>query len=1808
MADVGSLGQYKVVVTADYSQLQTQFKAMMDLVTNTTKSMTDTLNNSTKAMSQIMSTNIKTMVDSMNSAFSGADTAIKDFGQTAENVAKTAQSASTKIKNSGDGFKNYAKQVKEAKAEMEKAFQKADELQTRYNLINNDSVHGRADLAYLKESKLADTARDLKEAKAEAERLRIQYDRLVEAQKRFKEYAGQTQTAQKEQIREAIAGANAQIKAIDEQEKRNSRTLQGQMRAAQQVQNAEHTTNVQQAQNATRQSQRISHLQTQYRVAYEEINKYMQAHAKMSEAVFIRLQGRMTAIGDEIRRMGAVPTMPNPFEGMDYDKYASGFSRIDDVLKSIRHHLMWMASAAVIGAGFGIPVAVSKSIESFDALQTKILQNMELANQYAGDTNKLHSAVDQMGEAAKVYAKGFGVSLGEVQEAMQTLTRRYKDADTAIYLTGIALKMSKLDMIDTKLAAKDLEAVLLQFGMGAKDAGKFLNDFSVICHVARTSGTDMLMALERSGSAFASTAMGAREAMAAIAAVSTVTGKTGSTIGDSWKSILANLDFKKAQAALEAYNIKLYEVGKSGEKVQRQGAVVLKDILQQYAKLDDEGQKKLATAIAGGKYQVNNMQAFLRDSSQSFLTFLKEMEEKSSDATTESLLEASMNTYQTKLAQAKASFEVLGVTIGNMVLPYLKDFAILLGAAGDYLSQHSNKILGVVGVLGRLAFAYLAVFTAMKIWGAGQAILTAIQGAMKGVVLAEAAHTAILAIKNGLFAIGVPFVLAYNAAMAETGIAASIAAGGMSLLNSMLVAFETLLAPIGVATLAVIAIIATLGVVAYEVYENWETVSNELTYIWNTLVEVISAAVEAIILAISPFIAIAYALVQVVEWAIQEIIVPAFTFLGQAVKAAIDFCAGVLSWFWNKVKEFAAWVVKGITGIIPGVAGFVGGWASIFQQAIQPLIDFATNVVRIAEKVKNAIKSMLTLGKDSGSEESEGIIAKIKSWIGVNDPESEISKMMAKVQEAMNLKGGSVDGIIGGGAPHGFEPNALSGGGSGSSGSKGKGGKGSKGAKETDNSIEAMLYRHMTKSLKLTHAQAVAELANIQQESGFNYQADNGTHKGLYQFDSNRWAEYQAWLANTGRTDSAVSQVDYRNQYESKYVPYEAQMQQAYLQSGATTPEEYAAAFNQYIERSGEVAGDVGYENRMRNARDLDKRFSKRNGEENFDDVLSARENAYKQLYEQFDREVENLKTERAKIGQGVSAEEKKKIFEKVMGVGDGKGNAIFTEVEKAQKDYTKILLECAKEEAKRTEAIKKAADTQVQAVEKMADSEIAFAEKLGLIDKSDVRAYEWDKNESTYAKQKPMLEAKLGSTVDMDKGTADDMLAAYRGYVYAKTDLDAKYYAEKMFNLSRDVNATEKALSEMYKLEQSYHEKRVKLEQEAFLEKDKYTLKFIDSMTNAIQSGLEGILTRTKSFGEAFRDIFKSVVNDIIKMFTEDLSQSIKKWLSNLLHPQKKTGNPAGVYGDIDGGLGGIKPYLNMGGNSIGGKKSKGGMGGGAFDLVGWAQSSLSSLGGGVGMGQGKGKGNVLANALGLNNFASTVKSAVQPGLTMLRNQAQMTIDGIANISQTGMQTISAGVQTGAMTISGSWGTMEATRVATTQMGGEAIVATNQATAATVQATTAQMMGWLMAVLALFSLFGGGGGESTSESTTAINLGRSPNSYYMTPTPVMQSTTFNVPSFDIGGNIEQDMFAMVHKGEMVLTPEQADVIRNTARNGGSLGGNMGGSNANIKSNISVSTVDSRGFERVLKDYNRQLSKNVKKGIRNGYLNAKGLV
>jgi hypothetical protein len=427
-----------------------------------------------------------------------------------------------------------------------------------------------------------------------------------------------------------------------------------------------------------------------------------------------------------------------------------------------------------------------------------------------------------------------------------------------------------------------------------------------------------------------------------------------------------------------------------------------------------------------------------------------------------------------------------------------------------------------------------------------------------------------------------------------------------------------------------------------------------------------------------------------------------------------------------------------------------------------------------------------------------------------------------------------------------------------------------------------------------------------------------------------------------------------------------------------------------------------------------------------------------------------------------------------------------------------------------------------------------------------------------------------------------------------------------------------------MLKLEEQYQKKRADLEREAFLEADKYAIGFVDSFTDAFQSGLESMLNGTKSFGEALKDMFKSIVNSIIKIFTEDLSQRLHDGLMKLLHPTKKTGKKSGSYQDSFGfdfssmfggkkkGKGGGFDLMDWGKSNLsslflggGGKK-----GGGGFNLMNWFKGSGGSLGLGFG-GGGKNAMSPLAQALMGKNLGSQLSNGVNSAMSNVKGVISNNLNQFSTMTTQSAATAVNQVGMGWTNFGTQYQMMETGRVTATTTANTAITTSSQEAQAATTAAMSETMMWIMAALALLSIFmslGSGGGESSEEHyTTSENLGRSPDSYYMTPQPVMQSTYFQVPSMDIGGNVEQDMFAMVHKNEMVLTPEQADVIRNTARSGGSLGEGYG-SNATIKSNVQVSTVDSRGFEKVLRDYNRQLSKNVKRGVRNGYLTAKGLM
>lgn len=498
MADVGSLGQYKVVVTADYSQLQTNFKAMADFVTSTTKSMTDSVNQSMSSINATMLKQLQTTVDQLKKSFEGLGDAPK---------------------KAGDGFKSYTKQINEATKEMQKAYQEQERMQRELEAIRSRGSSTTVGHLTNNRDEMA-MVQAIEQQKAKVAELTANVQRLRQEEERYKNTLNQSDIAAKQRAKDMKQAAK------DEQNlmRQNSRILEGEIRSR--IQGEEQVSRAQQA-NAVANTRRIQQLQTQYRVAYEEVNKYIQANLKMSEAVFVRLQGRLTAFSNELRALGATPALANPLGNQTYKEYASQFSKMDDMLKSIRHHLTWMASAVAIGTVFAIP---SKTVSTI----AEVEKQMAAMRQVNHDVNTNQVILNQTTQDFIGIAQQYGHSVDEIIKAGTLWGRQYKDLNEVMKLTNLSAKLAVADNMDVGLANRAVESVINGYqrqGDAVNFANHVVDSWTKIAHNAQSSATDLAEALMRTGAAAKAVGVDFDTTNALASTMIKATGRSGAEVG-----------------------------------------------------------------------------------------------------------------------------------------------------------------------------------------------------------------------------------------------------------------------------------------------------------------------------------------------------------------------------------------------------------------------------------------------------------------------------------------------------------------------------------------------------------------------------------------------------------------------------------------------------------------------------------------------------------------------------------------------------------------------------------------------------------------------------------------------------------------------------------------------------------------------------------------------------------------------------------------------------------------------------------------------------------------------------------------------------------------------------------------------------------------------------------------------------------------------------------------------------------------------------------------------------------------------------
>lgn len=123
----------------------------------------------------------------------------------------------------------------------------------------------------------------------------------------------------------------------------------------------------------------------------------------------------------------------------------------------------------------------------------------------------------------------------------------------------------------------------------------------------------------------------------------------------------------------------------------------------------------------------------------------------------------------------------------------------------------------------------------------------------------------------------------------------------------------------------------------------------------------------------------------------------------------------------------------------------------------------------------------------------------------------------------------------------------------------------------------------------LSKEQAAGIVGNLMQEStaAIDPMANNGTHRGIAQWDANRWGNFEKWASKKGLDVNT-------REAQLQWIMEEMRTGSGGLGierfKKTKTAEEAGGLFLSDFERSGEKAGSAGYENRMKNAKALASR------------------------------------------------------------------------------------------------------------------------------------------------------------------------------------------------------------------------------------------------------------------------------------------------------------------------------------------------------------------------------------------------------------------------------------------------------------------------------------------------------------------------------------------------------------------------------------------------------------------------------------------
>ena len=573
-------------------------------------------------------------------------------------------------------------------------------------------------------------------------------------------------------------------------------------------------------------SKAVEKLNKSETASQEEINRAtkLQANAasqyNRTAAAAAQNENRMAALRKEIA-----------LQSDSWTKVSNGASKFASVTEKASSKLTSFGSKMTATVTAPLAVGFAAAAKSAIDFNSQIDAIGPLLTNGAAVTGKFKAQLNQMADASKKWSVQYGISTTQINQGLADLVRAGYDANQSMKMMPAILDASRASGDDFNTTMDVVTSTMTQFNIKAGNVSKVTDAMTYAANATKSGFGDMGEAMQYTGQSANAAGISLNETVAAIGLLSNA-GLQGSMAGTAFNAMLQKLAgaSEKADSPMSALGVNVAAFKK--------GTIGLPEVIDQVTQKTkgmSDAQKVAAVNAAFGERGGRAMLALMNQGSSALVDLTNKT--ASAAGATKKVSDAMGNTAAANFNKLKSSIQVLGIEIGQNLLPALtpmiKTATQMVQAFGKLDSGTQQSIVKFslfAAAIGPISSSLGGMFNILK---GGATVFASVTGGIgRAATAAKLGGTAMDVLKSGFSktAFEALKVAPAAAAAAEGTSGMGAAMGGAAASGTGLLAA---LGPIVPVVLGVTAVVGA-GVAIWELWGKKALESADRTSRWGT--------------------------------------------------------------------------------------------------------------------------------------------------------------------------------------------------------------------------------------------------------------------------------------------------------------------------------------------------------------------------------------------------------------------------------------------------------------------------------------------------------------------------------------------------------------------------------------------------------------------------------------------------------------------------------------------------------------------------------------------------------------------------------------------------------------------------------------------------------------------------------------------------------------------------------------------------------------------------------------------------------------